>query len=177
MACGSQRNIALDAALLIVDEAMRISYHGGRNVADEISSWGQYVRFLGAIEMIGTRLQNEPMLDRMQDLYSVNGNGSLLRPDGITLCDWCVVETQRWEGDTLLQKIFTMVKSDDSLADPVWDVIGKVHSWFSMLILGFISFFTFFVWRFPVWSRYMYVHSFKVVLCADQQHLESSTVY
>ncbi|KAI2512623.1 hypothetical protein MHU86_1842 [Fragilaria crotonensis] len=73
----------------------------------------------------------QAMLDRMQDLYATKGGKdiSYLRPDGITYS--YVIEAWLKRNDEkgtimankLLDKFFTMVKSDDSLADPVWDVV------------------------------------------------------
>ena len=73
----------------------------------------------------------QAMLDRMQDLYATKGGKDIayLRPDGITYS--YVIEAWLKRNDEkgtimankLLDKFFTMVKSDDSLADPVWDVI------------------------------------------------------
>ena len=113
---------------------------GVYDVMPDVIAWNTAIGAIAHSDDPTAAERAQAMLDRMQDLYSIKGSNSnnntnneqhrLLRPDGITYS--YVIEAWLKRNDEkgtvmankLLDKFFTMVKSDDSLADPVWDVIN-----------------------------------------------------
>jgi hypothetical protein len=98
---------------------------GVYDVMPEVIAWNSVIGAIGHSDDPTPAQRAQAMLDRMQKFYPVKGNGRLSRPVGITYS--YVIEAWLKRNDEkgkFLDKLFTiLVKSDDSLADPMWDVI------------------------------------------------------
>ena len=129
----------------ILQRMEELTEAGVYDVMPDVIAWNTAIGAIAHCSQDPTAAERaQAMLDRMQDLYTT-GKDAVLKPDGITYS--YVIEAWLKRNDEkgtimankLLDKFFTMVKRDDSLADPVWNVIKAYRNDNDMNESGFVG--------------------------------------